>query len=230
MKNLKYIVLALIVALLAVLAFMVDMQDDTLDFIKNMESDIKGYADINPIKIILIFISLYALSIFLFLPIGIPMLLAGGMIFGAFEGAFWSSIGNLAGAVGAFLITRYVFYDDVRNFFPDKVKSIDKVMKEDGIFYMVIFRIAPMIPSELLNLLLGLTPVKLFHYVWVTLLARYPINYIYCTIGENLAEIDKMSDIFSWNLFLSLGALVLFLIAGKLAHVKYIKPKQTKAF
>lgn len=229
MKKIKYSILVILAVILITVSNMLGLSgDELLEILKQFEKDALLFTDTNPTLAILIYIFTFALSIVLFMPFGVPFLLIGGALFGAELGAFWSSVANLMGATFAFLVVRYFFYDDVQKIIPKKFLRIRDAVEEDGAFYMFVLRIAPILPSEMINLILALAPVRLVSYMVVTFIARYPINYIYCTLGEDLSEIDSWNDLFSWTVFFCLMAIIAVMLIGKFLFARYTHPKYKK--
>lgn len=230
LRKVKYAILIVIATILFVVSNYLGLSgDDLLNVMKGAEADLKAHVQAHPILSVLVYIGIFALSITLFLPFGVPFLLIAGAIFGVHMGAFWASVANLIGATLSFGVLRYFFYDDVQKIIPKKFLYLRDAVEEDGIFYMFVLRIAPVLPSEMINLILALAPVKLIPYMIVTFIARYPINYIYCQLGENLSDIQTWSELFSWNVFLSLIGLIALLTVGKVLYRIFLTSEQPNA-
>ena len=160
----------------------------------------------NPIFFISWFIGVYFLTVALSLPGATVLTLAAGAIFGALPGTFVVNIGATLGATASFLSARFIFRDWVTGKFGDKLEPINKGISESAVSYMLFLRLVPLFPFFLINLILGLTQVRISIYFFVTMLGIIPGSFIYANAGSNLARINSVSDITSPKVF---GALVL---------------------
>ena len=227
-SKIKLVVAFLIIAVLIYFTFSGD-QYKLLTYLQDAEADLEQFYRHNPVQTIAAYVLFFVISVALFMPLGVPLLLLGGALFGTMYGGLITSIANTIGATLAFIFVRHVFYDDVRIRFKNKLQPIDKAMHRDGIFYLALLRVAPVLPGEMINLLVALTPIRLVPYIWVTFVTRYPINLIYCDIGQDLSEIKKWGDIMSPDMLLSLSALGVFMLGSRLLYMWYDGRKIAKA-
>ena len=82
-------------------------------------------------------------------------------------------------------------------------------------YYLATLRLIPLIPFVAINLLMGLTPIRLFTYYLVSQIAMIPATLIYVNAGSQLATIESPGDILSLSLFLSFLLLATFPIIAK---------------
>jgi len=122
-----------------------------------------------------VFVLLWIAACVFFLP-GLPISIAGGLIFGAVWGTVWTTIGANIGAVAAFLIGRYVARGMVvrqiqRN---ERLRKIDEGVTKHGWRMLMITRLVPLFPFNIQNYVYGLTDVKLSTYALVSLVCMLP--------------------------------------------------------
>lgn len=160
----------------------------------------------NSIAFICWFIGVYFLTVALSLPGATVLTLTAGAIFGAVLGTFLVNVGATLGATAAFLSARFIFRDWVVDKFGDKFEVVNKGISDSAVSYMLFLRLVPLFPFFLINLILGLTKVRISVYFFITMLGIIPGSFIYANAGSNLARINKVSDITSPEVF---GALVL---------------------
>jgi len=160
----------------------------------------------NSIAFICWFIGVYFLTVALSLPGATVLTLAAGAIFGAVLGTFLVNVGATLGATAAFLSARFIFRDWVVDKFGGKFEVVNKGISDSAVSYMLFLRLVPLFPFFLINLILGLTKVRISVYFFITMLGIIPGSFIYANAGSNLARINKVSDITSPEVF---GALVL---------------------
>jgi len=128
------------------------------------------------------YIGIYVLATVLSLP-GALLTLAGGALFGPIGGTFYSLTGATIGATAAFAIARYVASDwAARRAGPRVRRLIDGVEKE-GWRFVAFVRLVPLLPFNLLNYALGLTRIRLSHYVLASYVFMLPGALAYSYLG-----------------------------------------------
>jgi pyruvate/2-oxoglutarate dehydrogenase complex dihydrolipoamide dehydrogenase (E3) component/uncharacterized membrane protein YdjX (TVP38/TMEM64 family) len=176
----------------------------------------------------------YVLVTALTLPGAAIMTLAGGALFGLWTGTLLVSFASSIGATLAFLASRYILRDSVQARFGDKLKAINQGMTKDGAMYLFSLRLVPLFPFFLVNLLMGLTPIRTATYYWVSQLGMFAGTLVYVNAGTQLAQINSLSGIVSPGLILSFALLGVFpIIAKKISgwisqrrvYAKWQKPK-----
>jgi uncharacterized membrane protein YdjX (TVP38/TMEM64 family) len=138
-----------------------------------------------------VFIVLYILGAILFVP-GSILTIGAGVVFGLLRGAILVSIGATIGAIAAFLIGRYFARDWVRGQLEGNPKfaAIDNAVGREGWKIVLLTRLSPVFPFNLLNYAFGLTAVTLRDYALATWIGITPgtVLYVYIgSIGGNLA-------------------------------------------
>ncbi|MEM7465936.1 MAG: FAD-dependent oxidoreductase [Pseudomonadota bacterium] len=206
-----------------------------LEYLKAQQAALSDYVAANPFKAAAAYFIAYVAIAGLSLPGATIITLLGGALFGIGWGTLLVSFGSTVGASCAFLFARYFFRDTVDRRFGEKIATINKGIETEGAFYLFSIRLIPIIPYFLVNLLMGLTTVKLWIFFVVSQLGMLPATIVYVNAGTQLAKIESLSDIVSAPLILSfvaLGLLPLFakkFIDWKRYHAAldgYEKPKQ----
>ena len=160
----------------------------------------------NSIIFIAGFIGIYFLTVSLSLPGAAVLTLSAGAIFGSVLGTFLVNIGATLGATAAFLSARFIFRDWVESQFSDKLEFINNGISDNATSYLLFLRLVPLFPFFLVNLVLGVTQVRLSIYFLSTMVGIMPGSFVYANAGSNLARINTISDIASPEIF---GAFVL---------------------
>jgi len=160
----------------------------------------------------LLFILIYALAAVLFLP-GSVLTLAGGALFGPVLGTFYNLTGATLGATLAFLIARYLASDWVANKTGGRVKQLINGVEGEGWRFVAFVRLVPLFPFNLLNYALGLTRLRLLHYIIATYIFMLPgaIAYTYLGYAGREAVAGGEGMIQKGLLALALLAVVAFL-------------------
>lgn len=192
----------------------------TLDNLKARQSDIEQFRQSNPLISVLIYCGIYVLFTALSIPGAAILTLAGGAIFGLFYGTIWVSISSTIGATLAFLLSRYFFKDAVKQKFGDKINTIEENFKKDGPFYLFSLRLVPVFPFFVINILMGMTPIKTAAYAMVSWAGMLPATIVYVNAGTQLSKLDSLSGILSPPIIFSFVLLAAFpFIARKLLSI-----------
>ena len=129
-----------------------------------------------------LFMLIYLIAPALFLP-GSILTLAGGALFGWAWGTFYSLTAATGGATIAFLIARYLASDWVTRKTGGRLKQLIEGVENEGWRFVAFVRLVPLFPFNLLNYALGLTRIKLSHYVIASYLFMFPGALAYTYVG-----------------------------------------------
>ena len=123
---------------------------------------------------------------------------------------------TLGGTV-ALYSTRYLFHDLIKKRFTSQLEVINKGIEKEGALYLFGLRMIPVIPFGLLNLLIGLTSMRVPVFMLATLCGMVPVILILAYTGSQLGNLDSfdLSAIFTPGLLLSLALLASFPFLAK---------------
>jgi uncharacterized membrane protein YdjX (TVP38/TMEM64 family) len=161
------------------------------------------------------YVLIYILVTGLSLPGAAVLTLAGGALFGLVVGTVVVSFASTIGATLACFVARFLLRDWVQNRFEDKLETINRGIRHEGAFYLFTLRLIPVFPFFVINLVMGLTKMRLATYYWVSQVGMLPGTIVYVNAGKELAEIDSLSGILSPGLIISFVILGLFPITVK---------------
>jgi pyruvate/2-oxoglutarate dehydrogenase complex dihydrolipoamide dehydrogenase (E3) component/uncharacterized membrane protein YdjX (TVP38/TMEM64 family) len=215
----KKIVVPGLVVILVLAFFAFDLnQVLTLDGLKAGLGQLKTLREQSPLLVALVFFGGYVLVTALSLPGAVVMTLAGGALFGLAGGTLLVSFASSIGATLAFLASRFLLRDLVQARFGSRLKAINHGMAKDGPMYLFTLRLVPLFPFFLVNLLMGLTPIRTLSYYWVSQLGMLAGTLVYVNAGTQLAQITSLSGILSPGLLFSFVLLGIFpMLAKRLA-------------
>lgn len=212
----KKIGLVGVLAAIVVLFFVFDLGHYlTLDYIKTQQFQIEHYYSENRVLTLALFFIIYVVVTGASLPGAAILTLAGGAIFGLVTGLLLVSFASSVGASLAFLFSRYLFRDTVQARFGNSLKSINDGIAKDGAFYLFALRLVPAFPFFVINLVMGLTSIKLKTFYWVSQLGMLAGTVVFVNAGTQLAQIESVSDIFTFELLISFVLLGLLPLVGK---------------
>ncbi|MEG4519678.1 MULTISPECIES: TVP38/TMEM64 family protein [unclassified Microcoleus] len=168
--------IALAVALIAATRFL-----NFQGILKNALESIASLGPWGPAAFILI----YIVATVLFIP-GSLLTLGSGVLFGVVGGSVCVSIGSVLGATCAFLVGRYLTRDWVSKQIEgnQKFKAIDSAVASEGWKIVLLTRLSPIFPFNLLNYAFGVTQVSLKDYFLASWIGMIPGTVMYVYIGS----------------------------------------------
>ncbi len=191
----------------------------SLDYFKEQQAAIGARFQAHPLQTAAIYFAIYVAVAGLSLPGAALMTLAGGAIFGLLWGTLIVSFASAIGATIAFLASRFLFRDAIQAKFGDKLGAINRGVEKEGAFYLFALRLVPAFPFFVVNLLMGLTPMKTRAFYWVSQLGMLAGTIVYVNAGTQIAKIDSLAGLVSPAIIGSFVLLGIFpLIAKKIVE------------
>ena len=191
----------------------------TLESLKERQQAFSDYYSANRVLTVAIYFILYVVVTALSLPGDLIMSLAGGVLFGLWLGLLLVSFASTVGATLAFLGARFLFRDAVQRRFGEKLAAVNQGIEQDGALYLFTLRLVPVFPFFIINLIMGLTPLRTRVFYLVSQFGMLPATLVCVNAGTRLGKIESAADILSPGLLLSLALLGLFpLLVKKLIN------------
>jgi len=232
----KKIFLLGLLGVIVLIFFQFDLEQYlTLEYVKTQQQIIDQHYAENRVLTLIGFFVLYVVITGVSLPGATVLTLAGGAVFGLPTGLILISFASTIGASIAFLVSRYLFKDAVQTRFGTSLKAINDGISKDGPYYLFALRLVPAFPFFVINLLMGLTTLRLWTFFWVSQLGMFAGTVVYVNAGTQLAQIESASGIFSGKILLSflllamlpfIGRKIITLIANRKALKGFVKPEQ----
>jgi uncharacterized membrane protein YdjX (TVP38/TMEM64 family) len=140
-----------------------------------------------------IYAVVYILGTALFFP-GLPLTLGAGFLYGAIIGTLVVSPASVAGATLAFLIARYVARDWVTRRLKKypQAAAMDRAIEKNGFKAVVLLRLQPVLPFNMLNYALGLTSIRLRDYMLASWIGMFPATVLYVYLGSIMNNISDL--------------------------------------
>ncbi len=148
---------------------------------------------------------------------GTPLTLLAGVTFGVFWGSIISLTGNIIGATLAFLVSRYFLQKYVKAEFLSKYPKISNYEKKffsHGLRTVILLRLIPLFPFNVLNYLLGVTRVSNRDYILGTTIGIIPGTVAFVYFGKSLAMLSVL------HVALSIVAIISLVYIGKFYEKK----------
>lgn len=189
----------------------------TLDYLKSRHVFyLQFYRQNMPLTLGIYFMLLFMLTAFSVPGVGL-IILTGGALFGFPITLVLTSFADALGSTAAFLSSRYLLGNSLQAKYKTRLKIINRGMNLEGAFYLFSLRLMPFFPCFLINLLMGLTTIRMTTYYWVTQVGKLPFNAIYINAGTQLGRVDSILDMVSPGVMASFVLIGLFPMMGKKA-------------
>lgn len=187
----------------------------TLSYLKESREKFHAVYSSHRALVLAGYMLLYILVTSLSLPGAAVMSLAGGAMFGLLTGTVVVSFASSIGATLACFVSRFLLRDWVQGRFGEKLKAVNRGVEREGAFYLFTLRLIPVFPFWMINLVMGLTGLRLFTFYWVSQLGMLPGTVVYVNAGRELGRIESVSGILSPGVIISFVLLGVFPIVVK---------------
>lgn len=177
----------------------------------------------------LVFMAAYAVATVVFLP-GWVMTVTGGVLFGPAWGTFYNLTGATLGATAAFLVSRHLASDWVARKAGGRLKQLIDGVEQEGWRFVAFARLVPLFPFNLLNYALGLTRIRLAHYVVASYVCMFPGALAYTYLGYAGREAVAGSEGVVQKALLALALLALIVFLPRFVKRLRHGPPQGAAF
>ena len=158
----------------------------------------------------------------LFLP-GLPITLAGGVLFGPVWGVVYTSVGSAMGAGLVFLVSRYLARDWVTSKLAGtRLRSLDDKVARHGWKIVAFTRLVPVFSYTLLNYAFGLTRISFWPFLAATFVCMLPVTIAFVYFSANIL------DLFHGHISkeLIIGAILVLLVSLVPLIYKRLKAKR----
>lgn len=200
-----------------------------LQSLAHREQALRSYAEDHPVLALgtafLVYVAVTGLS----LPGAAALTLLYGWLFGFGRALVLVSFASTSGATLAFMLSRFVFGTALQARYGERLQAFNAAIEREGAFYLFTLRLIPQVPFFVINLVMGLTKIRLSTFWWVSQLGMLPGTCVFVLAGSRLPGLEKVAEqginsVIDGKLFLAFTALGAFPILAKLA-LNRIKPK-----
>ncbi|HHZ83131.1 MAG TPA: TVP38/TMEM64 family protein [Nitrospirales bacterium] len=182
----------------------------TLESLKTHRTQLLAYTEEHYSIAVMLFVLLYCIQTALSLPGATILTLGGGLLFGSVLGALYVNIAATSGATLAFLTVRYLLHDWVERKFGHRLEPLHRGFSKNAFSYLLTLRLVPLFPFFLVNMVSGLTRIRLSRYVLATSIGILPGSFVYTNAGRQLGMIDSLGEIASLGVLGAFALLALF--------------------
>lgn len=165
-----------------------------------------------------LYIGLFILLPAFFFPVAV-LALAGGLLFGLWWGSVYTFIGAVLNCALMFLLARYVGRSQVQRLVEQKLSPqwqcrLQMADGKEGFLLLIILRLIPAVPYNLINYTFGLTGISFSSYLLASAIGIIPGTFAFINIG------DKTLEAGSPSFWIAIGLLVLLLVVTGLLGKK----------
>lgn len=190
--------LLLLAAVLLILAIAVTLAGDAgqwlFDLLKSHQVQLAAFADAHPLAAGAAYAVLFVVMTSLSVPVATVMTIGAGAVFGFTEALLLTVAAGAVGATFGMLVARYAFRDIVEAYWPEWVARINHGIEQDGAFYLLSLRLAPVPPFFVVNATMGLTRMPARDFFLVSLLGIAPLDAVFVNAGHLLGKLDRPED------------------------------------
>ncbi|MDH4172350.1 MAG: FAD-dependent oxidoreductase [Betaproteobacteria bacterium] len=210
MNRTRLVVIAVIVVVVGAFFAFGGHRYLTLEQLRAQQNAAQQVFQTHPWQTALAYFAVYVAVTGLSLPGAAVLTLFGGAVFGLLWGTVIVSFASSLGATLAFVVSRFLLRDWVQGRFGDKLKPINDGVAREGAFYLFALRLVPAFPFFVINLVMGLTPIRTWTFYWVSQVGMLAGTLVYVYAGTQLAEFRL-----SGGLIAAFTVLGLFPLAAK---------------
>jgi uncharacterized membrane protein YdjX (TVP38/TMEM64 family) len=165
----------------------------TLSKLATREAAFRQYQQDRPILTYLTAFLVYVTVTGLSLPGATPMSLFLAWLFGFWRSLILVSMGSTTGATVAFLLSRCVFRQSIIIRFGERLEKFNAALQREGAFYLFTLRLIPAVPFFVINAVMGLTPIRIRTFWWVSQLGMLPGTIVYVYAGSRVPDLQTLS-------------------------------------
>lgn len=181
--------LAILALVVATLIFFDVGQYLSYEGLASNEAALKQAVGDAPVLAALAFIGVYIVAVAFSLPGAIWLSLAGGLMFGTWQGGFLILIGATIGASGLFLVARYLLGDLLRARAGPTLEKFEQNFNRDAVSYLLVLRLLPIFPFFIVNLGASLVGVRFPVFVLTTFFGIIPGTFVFASIGNGVSVV-----------------------------------------
>ena len=166
----------------------------SLPSIASKEEALRTLKQSSPLAVTLTALGIYVAATGLSLPGAAALSLVYGWFFGFGPGLVIVSIASTAGATLAFLFSRFLLRDWVEARFGERLRGFNEALEREGAFYLFPLRLIPAIPFVVINLVMGLTPMRSGTFWWVSQVGMLPGTAVFVYAGSQFPSLAQLVE------------------------------------
>ena len=165
----------------------------TLENLAAREGHLREYYQTHPRLVLSLAFLIYVGVTGLSLPGAAPLSVVYAWYFGFWHAMILISFASTLGATLAFLLSRYLLRDLIQSRFGERLVSFNANLEKEGAFYLFTLRLIPAVPFFVINLVMGLTPMKTRTFWWVSQVGMVAGTAVFVWAGSSVPSLEELA-------------------------------------
>lgn len=166
----------------------------SLSHLAEREAGLRAWHRAHPVLIYVAAFAIYVVVTALSLPGATAMTLLLGWYFGFWRALIIVSFASTTGATTAFLTSRYLFRDLVQRHFGESLQQFNDALRREGAFYLILLRLTPAAPFFIINLVMGLTPLRARTFWWASQVGMLPVSSLFVYAASQMPDLQTLAE------------------------------------
>lgn len=181
-----------VLAAIAVIA--IGRSQITLQQVVSREDQLRAFCDRQPVLAFSAAFLIYTAVTGLSLPAAAGLTLVTAWLFGFWPALVLVSFASTSGALLAFLASRWLLGQRLQQIYGSRVGQLQSAVERDGVQYLLMLRLMPLMPFFLVNLLMGLTGMRLTTFWWASQLGMLPGTAVFVAAGAATPTLRQFAN------------------------------------
>lgn len=165
-----------------------------LQYVASREAELRNLQQARPLLVYAVAFLIYVTVTGLSLPGAAVLSLLFAWYFGFLRALVLISFASTIGATVAFLLSRYLFRHAFQRRFGERLQKFNASLQQEGAFYLFTLRLIPAVPFFVINVVMGLTPMRTHTFYWVSQLGMLPGTAAYVYAGSGFPSLQELAD------------------------------------
>jgi len=192
--------------------------------------DLAAFVALHYAKALLLYGVIYLLFVAFSLPGAVWLTVVGGFLFGIVPAAIVTVLAATGGACLLFVAAKTSLGEYLHAHAGPWLTKVERGFAENQWSYMLVLRLAPVVPFFIANLIPAFLGVPLHVFAITTLVGIIPATAIFATVGDGLGSVLKHNEMLSWHglftLEIKLALFGLALLAALPVVIKYCRRRR----
>lgn len=181
-----------------------------LDYVQGQLGRLVEWREERPVMAVAVYTGVYVMVTAASIPGALILTLLAGAVFGFLVGSLIVAVAATTGATLAFLLARHLLDDWVQTRMGERLARVREKFREEGALYLFSIRLVPVFPFFAVNLVMGLTSIRVSAYVMASFLGMLVPSMVFVNAGTQLAQLESVEGLLSGPVLASFGLLAVF--------------------
>jgi uncharacterized membrane protein YdjX (TVP38/TMEM64 family) len=187
----------------------------SLESLQTSLARLQALKETYPLGAALAYVLIFIIAVALCLPINPLLMLFAGATFSAVLAIFLALMGRLGGDIMAFLIFRHFLRPVAERRLPERFHGLRARVAEEGVFYLLLMRLLPVVPAAITNAVMGISTLPLSRFLMASGIGVLPWVVMFVLAGRRLPDLHEPTDALNPEFALLIGGCVLATIIAQ---------------